>query len=366
MTNIDINALLIGRSGVGKSSLLNYLCGRCVEKTGSGKPVTQKGIFEHSINLNDECILHVYDTWGLEPDKSKEWLELIYTEIKSHDVENIRDWFHFIIYCVNAKSARIEEFEEKFIKMLIHENNSILIALTQSDAIDSQEITSLKDAIIDIGVDASNVITVCSVENTLIGGTKVNSFGREELLSRIKKNFWKNICKKIPSVIRDYSKKRVYEVTNELKQHVDSSIHFLNSHSNNTYHVLNKYCNEKYSSLFQEISEYSDVRIDEALKYYVEVCNNFGISVSEKKETYKLEEIPMMNYSMDSTDKLAENIATMICSLIPGINFFVPEVVRESKQREYKKGLDNLVEQIEKEYDVLCTKQENYLMSLEA
>ena len=42
-----INVLLIGKSGAGKSALLNYLLGEEAELTGSGKPVTGKGVFPH-------------------------------------------------------------------------------------------------------------------------------------------------------------------------------------------------------------------------------------------------------------------------------------------------------------------------------
>ena len=45
MDGLSTNVLVIGRSGVGKSSLLNYLFEREIQKTGSGGAVTRKGIF---------------------------------------------------------------------------------------------------------------------------------------------------------------------------------------------------------------------------------------------------------------------------------------------------------------------------------
>ena len=40
---IKTNILIAGKSGVGKSSLLNYIFGEEVAETGAGKPVTAEG-----------------------------------------------------------------------------------------------------------------------------------------------------------------------------------------------------------------------------------------------------------------------------------------------------------------------------------
>ena len=41
---IKTNILIAGKSGVGKSSLLNYIFGEEVSPTGAGKPVTATGV----------------------------------------------------------------------------------------------------------------------------------------------------------------------------------------------------------------------------------------------------------------------------------------------------------------------------------
>ena len=54
---IKVNVMILGQSGVGKSSLLNYLFDSQLVKTGAGKPVTKKGEFSnHSI-----CLLYTSD-----------------------------------------------------------------------------------------------------------------------------------------------------------------------------------------------------------------------------------------------------------------------------------------------------------------
>ena len=69
------NVLIIGKSGVGKSSLLNYIFGRELQKVGVGAPVTKMEIKKFTYKYDDHFEMHIYDTWGLEPSvqKAEDW-----------------------------------------------------------------------------------------------------------------------------------------------------------------------------------------------------------------------------------------------------------------------------------------------------
>ena len=62
-SKIKTNVLIIGKSGVGKSSLLNYIFGKELEKTGAGKPISE-GINTHDYEYDDEFVISISDTEG--------------------------------------------------------------------------------------------------------------------------------------------------------------------------------------------------------------------------------------------------------------------------------------------------------------
>lgn len=101
---IKTNILIAGKSGVGKSSLLNYIFGEEVAETGAGKPVTAEGLHEYSFELkdNDRISFSICDSWGLEPDKADEWHKQIIDKVAEYDKHSINEWFSTIIYCLSA------------------------------------------------------------------------------------------------------------------------------------------------------------------------------------------------------------------------------------------------------------------------
>ena len=65
--NIALNLLILSKTGVGKSSLVNALVGKEVAKVGSVKPQTPYGIFKYEAEIDGKKV-NVYDSWGIERD----------------------------------------------------------------------------------------------------------------------------------------------------------------------------------------------------------------------------------------------------------------------------------------------------------
>ena len=199
MDKQETNVLLIGQSGVGKSSLLNYLFGKKIQETGVGKPVTGKGVYKKVYEYDESFNINIYDTWGLEPDKSGEWEKLIIDEVRSHDKKSISEWFHTIIFCLNSNKARIEDFEISMIKRLHDEKNNIVIAITHCDIEKGEMLdkSMTKRILNETEVAKENIVYVNSVEQKLITGNTIAAFGRKEVFKQIIQTLWQTLKEKL-------------------------------------------------------------------------------------------------------------------------------------------------------------------------
>ena len=131
-----LNVVVIGKTGVGKSTLINRVFGENVAEVGLGRPVTQ------SIRKLEKegTPLAIYDTPGLElqGDHSAENLleqvtNLINEGIQSEDVNQA---IHCIWYCINTASSRVEPTEMNFLRKLGENtkrcNVPVILVLTQA------------------------------------------------------------------------------------------------------------------------------------------------------------------------------------------------------------------------------------------
>lgn len=279
------NVLIIGKSGVGKSSLLNYMFGRELQKVGVGAPVTKMEVKEFVYKYDDHFEMHIYDTWGLEPsaEKAEEWKNTIFKEIGRHDAKNISDWFNTIIFCLNAKSARVEDFEIDIIEELLREKNHVTIALTHCnsksdpDGIVLRE--SVKEELTKRGIEAPddrNFVFVSNVRKKLLGGT-VEQFGREEIFISIIRNVWASLKSKVPYLTRRKFENSFALKKAELLKKPDSLkwiVPFMRKNRiKGLEQEINRNCNAFVSELVSEINEmYSD-----AVEYYTALSKKYAM-----------------------------------------------------------------------------------------
>ena len=204
------NILVLGKTGVGKTSLLNYLYGFDLP-VGAGLPKTGKGIHENLITRNGTAY-HVFDTWGIEADSLPEWRKEVLALVRKRNTSpHINDWFHAVYYCFSASTARIEDAEiDEIIVPLLQSGCKMIVVLTNSeDGFRKQEkIAGMKEYLRDELVKRLHhdpqleIIPVASVAGETLAGDAISRFGRTEVLEAAQYNLADDIEKRLPAIYK--------------------------------------------------------------------------------------------------------------------------------------------------------------------
>ncbi len=122
------NLAIFGKTGVGKSTLLNAVFGENVAATGIGEPVTKGS----HLYLDRRGRLGIVDTQGLEVGRdNKALISDLDKMVKEMRKKPLADQVHVAWYCVRGLDRRFEEAEAEFIRHLHELGLPVIVVLTQ-------------------------------------------------------------------------------------------------------------------------------------------------------------------------------------------------------------------------------------------
>lgn len=179
-----LNIAIIGKSGVGKSTLINALFRGNFAETGLGRPVTQ----EIRKLVKKDYPLAIYDTPGFElshDQQTKVKDELFDIISKGYSSKDVNDAIHCIWYCVNVGGNRtFDSSELEWLRSFTEENKQmqvpILVVLTQS--VPKKKAAEMKGLIEKENLDIIKVVPVLAQDMDFDDEYIARSYGLDSLI----------------------------------------------------------------------------------------------------------------------------------------------------------------------------------------
>lgn len=127
-----LNVLIAGKTGAGKSTLINAVFGKEVAVTGSGRPVTQH------VEKFTKDNFSIFDTKGLEMEAFDETISDIKDLLKDQKTKAADEQIHIAWLCIREGDRRVEDGERKLFELL-KENKIPTIAVITKASQDADE-----------------------------------------------------------------------------------------------------------------------------------------------------------------------------------------------------------------------------------
>lgn len=179
----DANIIIAGKTGVGKSTLINAMFHGNIAEVGVGNPVTQEIKKYEKLGIP----VKLYDTKGLELKAYKETIKQVQDFIEEcRQSENANEHIHLAWVCITESASRIEEGEQELINILNECQIPVIVVITKANSSQSafkQEVEKLTEGkakkVIAIRAEAISVET----DEEEKGKVELPKFGLKDLVN---------------------------------------------------------------------------------------------------------------------------------------------------------------------------------------
>lgn len=171
-----INILVAGKTGSGKSTLINAVFREKLAETGVGQPITQ-----HVERITKEGVpLTLYDTKGLELSAyaQHEVLESLSSLIKAQKEKGQNEAIDIVYYCINSTMARIEPFEIELIEAMA-EHVPVILVLTQAIGAGESQFEAYLE---ELNLPVVSIIPLLAKTYLIRGEQRIPAFGLQQLI----------------------------------------------------------------------------------------------------------------------------------------------------------------------------------------
>lgn len=178
-----VNIVVLGKTGVGKSTLVNAIFGTSVAETGIGRPVTRSS--RMYVHANGH--LGLIDTQGLEIGKdSAEIINDLRCFVEQRRKEPLAQQPHLAWMCVNAQSGRFEAAEEALVREVVGMGVPVIVVLTQVPTTGNGLHSGARGLISAIEGQALPIVGDAVVPTSAVGDAEMGygPHGLQELLDR--------------------------------------------------------------------------------------------------------------------------------------------------------------------------------------
>ena len=245
----NLNIIVVGVSGVGKSTLINNVLKIKEAKTGTGsfQTIKIKAYYNKALpylRLIDRRGIELYHQYGADA-VMKDVQNYIKEQLSTNDINN---FVHCIWYCITG--SKFQKAEIDLLDALKHTypDNKIPIIIIYTQATDEIQISDMKKFLKEININ-DKFIKVLAERKKLINKNYLEPFGLDKLLNETFKKCKLAIKRDMHSVM-----------TNNISQHIKNILTEENS-------SIKKYITEQV--ILDFIKDYKNVKNDDEFKKYI-------------------------------------------------------------------------------------------------